>query len=116
MKTLQGYVEWHIANTIQSIAVANKMPPLDIVLAACAVLFVLTRYHVPCKLGEVSIVDTLINLFTIISANTAAQNMVHIVTKQSSFDIFSALFIMTIILQSSVTFYKRVYSKSLSPT
>jgi hypothetical protein len=57
--------------------------------------------------SDVSIVDTLINLFTVIMVNTSAKLMVDIVTKHSSFDIFTALFMLTILLQCCVTFYRR---------
>jgi hypothetical protein len=59
--------------------------------------------------SDVRIDDTLVNLFTIIVVNTAAKMIVNFVTKQSSFEVFSALFIMTIMLQCAVTFYKRIY-------
>jgi hypothetical protein len=58
--------------------------------------------------SEVCVVDTLVNLFTIIVVNTTAKMLIHFVTKQSSFEVFSALFIMTITLQCAVTFYKRI--------
>jgi hypothetical protein len=62
--------------------------------------------------SEVSIVDTLINLFTIIMVNTSAKLMVDIVTKHSSFDIFTALFMLTILLQCCVTFYRKFFVPS----
>jgi hypothetical protein len=42
MDILQGYVEWHIANTIQSIALANNVGKMDIILLSTTVLFLLT--------------------------------------------------------------------------
>jgi hypothetical protein len=38
MHTLQGYVEWHIANTIQAIMLANNVDKLDIILGGGAAL------------------------------------------------------------------------------
>jgi hypothetical protein len=38
MHTLQGYVEWHIANTIQMIVLANNVQKMDIILGGGAAL------------------------------------------------------------------------------
>jgi hypothetical protein len=107
MSTLQGYVEWHIANTLRTIAVANGMPPMDIILLAGLLVFVITGIRQRIG-GGPNVMDTLVKLFTIITVNTSAKYMVDVVTKKSSFDIFSALFILTIMLQAFVTFYLRV--------
>jgi hypothetical protein len=106
--TLQGYVEWHVANTLRSIAIANNMPAVDIIILSCVVVATITSTF-PKKSNRVSVLDTIVTLFSIVAVNTTAQRMVFIVTKQSSFNIFAALFIFTILLQCVITFYKRIY-------
>jgi hypothetical protein len=114
MRTLQGYVEWHIANTIQAIALANGVGNIDIILLSGTILcLTATNQVLDTTRSSVSIVATLINLFTVIMVNTSAKMMVQVVTKQSSFDIFTALFILTISLQCSVTFYKKIWGPVL---
>ena len=46
MDVLQGYVEWHIANTLQMIALANKVGQVDTVVVCFTILFLIA--------GEVS--------------------------------------------------------------
>jgi hypothetical protein len=104
---MAGYVEWHLANTFRSIAVANGMSALDIIVLRGVTVSVLATTHQHTD-GRVNILDTLVKLFTLVVANTAAQAVVRIVTLQSSFDIFSALFIMTIMLQALLAYYQRL--------
>jgi hypothetical protein len=83
------------------------MSALDIIVLGGVAISIIaaTRHHAG---GNVNVINTLVTLFTLISVNTAAQAMVQIVTKQSSFDIFSALFIMTIMLQTLIAYYQRL--------
>jgi hypothetical protein len=87
------------------------MSALDIIVLGGVAISVIATIRQPTS-DHVNVVSTLVKLFTIVMANTAAQAMVQIVTKQSSFDIFSALFIMTIMLQAVLVYYQRLVDNS----
>jgi hypothetical protein len=109
---LQGYVEWHIANTIQSIATSNQLEALDIILICLVVLFsimVVNRLSERKQaVNSVNIILTLTNIFSMIAVNTTAKTLIFVVTTHSSFDIFSSLFILTIAIQSGISFSQKV--------
>jgi hypothetical protein len=107
--TLQGYVEWHVANTILKILTANAIYSIDIILSSLVIIMGILRFvGRRDDTQDVNISYTVVGICTTIAANTLAKAVVHIVTKQSSFDIFSALFILTITLQAAITFYQQV--------
>jgi hypothetical protein len=99
-KTLRGYVEWHIASTILSIAFANGMSKLDVVMLASALLGLVVKL----KDSSGKIRELFVNILTIVIVNTSTQHMVRIATTRSSFELVSVLFIVTIAMECVLAF------------
>jgi hypothetical protein len=109
MGTLQGYVEWHISNIIQKVAEVNGVGSLDLVVTCCVLLLYLPRKSASDSLkSSIGVSDTLVNIMGIVAINTTATRLIHVVLKQTSFDIFSALIMLLLFMQAVVGFYSHL--------
>jgi hypothetical protein len=82
------------------------MSATDLILVGATFLLILKTFQ--AKTHGIDILNVVIDICTILVANTTTRYMIRIVMKQSSFDIFSTIFMLTIVLQCTLTFYKQV--------